>query len=144
MVCLLVRQFGTANINFSSRTYQISTTHIYIFYEYTLYLFILDLQEVQNCNLNTSDLGLYSGHHLILYLVVPDILFCSPVVSITELYVNCPVSLPIMVCLLRLLPSLMGVKLANVCLGLTGAGSSSYVCTQSLWAILSGDGGTLL
>ena len=70
MVCLLVRQFGTANIDFSSRIYQISTTHIYILMKYTLYLFILDLQDVQNCRLNTSDQGLSSGHHLILYLVV--------------------------------------------------------------------------
>ena len=117
MVCLSVRQFSTANIDFSSRIYHNR------FNEYTFYLFILDLQDIQNCSLNSSDLGLYSGHHPILYLVVQIPNFVVPIELITELYINCPVSLLFMMGLLRLLPSLMDVQLANACFGLTGTDS---------------------
>ena len=70
MVCLLVRQFGTANTDFSSRIYQISTTHLYILIIVLYNFSIQNLQDVQNCSLNTSDQRLCSGHHPINYLVV--------------------------------------------------------------------------
>ena len=71
-----------------------------------------------------------------------DFQFCCSLVSISEWYVNCSVSLSFTVGPLGLLPSLTEVQLANECLHLTGDGSSSYVCTHPLWITLSGDGET--
>ena len=116
------------------KIYQILILHKSINFINILYIIHLHSSPSKS---SSEPLSEYIGSPSVLS-VSSDVMLCLFQSSISIICGCSPVS-ALTVGLLETFPILTEVQLAKVCLGLTGAGMSLYVCTLSLCMILSGD-----